>query len=210
MLFRKHGTATAHQRNSDVLRGLLHQPLAAAGGRRRQMELASRQRVLIVVAAADADQLVHLIVVRRDVLVPDGPGNLPSILFRPREVHIRIAQRNPAPHIRFSAASPHTHQVERIALVVGERLLFCVHVKLWRLQPGGAPRTVFPRFHMRPELCAIELRSCIHHQDVHALARQVPGSHTTRCAAADDQYVVNFGTLFDLHVKPDAPGVCSP
>ena len=51
-------------------------PHRGAGG--GMQELAARQRVRIVVAAADADQLLDLVVVRRDVLVVRSATGSPS------------------------------------------------------------------------------------------------------------------------------------
>ena len=74
------GAASRHERHADRrLAGLHHQPLGASQLRRRQEVLAARQRVGVVVAATDADQLIDLVVVRRDVAVADGPRDLPAV-----------------------------------------------------------------------------------------------------------------------------------
>ena len=93
---------------------LLQQPFAAAERGRRQMIAAAGQRILIVIAAADADQLIDFVVVRRDVLVADRPRDLPAVALRAREIEIGVAQRNAAPDIRLAAAAPHARQVERL------------------------------------------------------------------------------------------------
>ena len=88
------------------------------------MILAARQRILIVVAAAHADQLIDLVVVRRDVLVADGPRDLPAVAFGPVEIEIGVAQRDAAPDVGFAAAAPDAIQVERLAGRRFVRLLF--------------------------------------------------------------------------------------
>ena len=41
----------------------------------------ARQRVRIVIAATDADQLVHSVIVGSDIFVRYGPGNFPTVVF---------------------------------------------------------------------------------------------------------------------------------
>ena len=61
-------------------------PQRGAGGGCRNLLPGSESG--IVVAAADADQLFDLVVVRRDVRVGDRPGNLPAVALGRLEVHL--------------------------------------------------------------------------------------------------------------------------
>src|SRR5215471_15070463 len=106
-------TATGNDRNTHALCSFLQEHFAAAGARRRHVVSAAGQRVRIVIAATYADQLVHPVVVWRDVSVRNGPWNFPPVTFRPFEVQVRIAERNPAPHVGLPADSPNPPKVER-------------------------------------------------------------------------------------------------
>ena len=75
------------------------------GGGGRKYRLPGK-RILIVIAAADTDQLIDLIVVGRNVFVADGPRNLPAIAFRAGEIEIGVAQADAAPDVGFAAAIP--------------------------------------------------------------------------------------------------------
>ena len=75
---REDGAASGDDADADIARRFLQQAFAAAGRGRRKVVAAAGQRILIVIAAAHADQLIHLVVVGRDVFVADGPRESPS------------------------------------------------------------------------------------------------------------------------------------
>src|SRR5205085_10409693 len=79
VILRQHRAAPADDRDANSRGGFLQQDFAAARSRRRLVIAAPRQHVRIVVAAADADQLIDLVVIRRDVFVGDGPGDFPAV-----------------------------------------------------------------------------------------------------------------------------------
>ena len=112
--------------------------------RRRHEELAARQRVRVVVAAVDADQLIDLVVVRRDVLVFDGPGDLPAVLRGALEVEIGVAQADASPDVGLAAVSPHANQLEGLALRREVRLLLRVEEELRLLLAARLPLARFP------------------------------------------------------------------
>ncbi len=192
------GAAPGDDRDVGLGEALAQQHLAAPGRRRRHVELAARQRVRVVVAAADADQLVDLVVVRRDVLVFDGPGDLPAVLGRPLEVEVRVPQADAAPDVGLAAVPPHANELEGLALRREVGLFLRVEEELRRLLAARAPRARFPRPNVRPELAALELRARVEQQDVDALARQVPGGHAAGRAAADHDDRMDFSGAGDL------------
>src|SRR5204862_7786668 len=100
----------------DLVHALLEQPFAASWRRRRLQELAARQDLGIVGASAHANELLDAIVVRRQLRVRDRPRDFPAIALCRLEVHLRVAQADPAPDVRFATVSPHAGQVERTAL----------------------------------------------------------------------------------------------
>src|ERR1700690_1666938 len=82
--------APVHDRDPETRGRPLDDALAAARRGWRHVIAAPGQRVGVVVAAADADELVDLVVVRRDVLVADRPGDLPAVPLRPLEIHLGV------------------------------------------------------------------------------------------------------------------------
>src|SRR5207253_2768811 len=58
--------------------GAFHEAFAAAQAGRRLMEARAGQRVGVIIAAADADVLLHFVVVGRDVFVANRPRNFPA------------------------------------------------------------------------------------------------------------------------------------
>jgi hypothetical protein len=154
--------------------------------------LAAGKAILIVIAAADPDKLIHPIVIRFDIGIADRPGNLPPIALRACEIKIRVAERDAAPHVRFAAAAPHTSQLERLVC----RSL--VGLLIWiKINPGRTISTIdalvpFPRLHMCPELRPVESRSGVEHQHFYALARQIPCRHSAGRSTADDDHVMDF------------------
>ena len=175
-------------------RGLLQQPFTAARRGRRLHELAARERVRRVGAAADANQLFDPVVVRRDVGVSDRPRDLPAVALGPLEVHLGVAEADATPDVGLAAVTPDTNELEG---PIGGReigLLLDVEKELRRLLPAGGALTRFPWLNVGPELRAVEAVAGIEHQDLDALFRQVPGRHapeaplpmmTTGCTWAD-------------------------
>ena len=107
------GAAAGDDVDAQRLRAFLQQPLGAAG-RRRLQELAARQRLGVVVAAADADHLLDLVVVRRDVGVGDRPGiSQPSLAAALKSISDR--RRLTRPHTLVLPPRPHTRASGRSA-----------------------------------------------------------------------------------------------
>src|SRR5579864_2447770 len=165
------------------------------------MEAAAGKRILIVVAATDTDQLVYLVVIRGDVFVADGPGDLPAVAIGIGEIDIGIAQGDASPHVRLSAASPHADHVEGLILERGVRLLPGVQIKLRRTLAEFELVLHFPGFDVAPEFGAIELHSGIEQEHLDSFSSEVPGGHTAGGAAAYDHDVVHLGGSAYLHVR---------
>ena len=127
---RQNGSAAGNNGDADLLRGFLHQPFAAARGRGRQVKLAAGQRILIVIAAAYADQLIDLVVIRSDILVANRPRDFPPIPLGTGEVYVRVPQRYTPPNVGLAAASPNTHEIERVLRVRNVGLLFGIEIEL--------------------------------------------------------------------------------
>jgi hypothetical protein len=53
---------------------------------------ASGQRVLIIIATTYSDQLVHAIVIRSYIFIPDRPRNLPTVTLRAGKVDVGVPQ----------------------------------------------------------------------------------------------------------------------
>ena len=189
----------AHDRDVHLAERLLQQPLAAARRRRRQEELAPGQRVGIVGAAADANQLLDLVVVRRHVRVADRPGDLPAVFRGALEVEIGVAQAHAAPHVGLPAVPPDPNQLERLVGRREIRLLLRVEEELRRLLALRGALAPLPGLHVRPERAAIELGARVEHQHVDAFARQVPGGHAAGRAAANDDDGMDLARANDLH-----------
>src|SRR5262249_1886526 len=201
-------------RDTDLGRRLLQQPLAAARSRRRLVELAPGQGLAVVVPAAHADELVHLVVVGSDVLVRDRPGDLPAVLLRALEVEVGVAEAHAAPHVRLAAVSPDADELEVASVRREVRLLIRVEEERWRLLAAGLTLAGLPGGHVRPVLRAVELLAGVEQEDVEALAGEVPGGHAPGRAAADDDDGMDLRGLEDLHARsrrerrPDASGAC--
>ena len=106
------GAAACHDGRCRACERPLEQALAAARRRRRLQELAAGQRLGVVVAAADADELLDLVVVRRDVRVGDRPGDLPAVALGRLEVQLGVAQADASPDVGLAAVSPDARQLE--------------------------------------------------------------------------------------------------
>ena len=119
------------------------------------MIFASRERILVVIAAAHADQLVHLVVIRLDVLVTYGPRNLPSIALGSGEIDIRIAQGNAAPYVGFAAAAPHANQFERLFGWRFVRLFLVTQVEFGRMLSFVEPLGDLPWLYVGPNLARL-------------------------------------------------------
>ena len=176
-----------------------HQALAAARRRRRLQELAARQHFRVVRAAADANQLLHLVVVRRDLRVLDRPGDLPAVTLGGLEIHLRIAEAHPAPDIRLAAVPPDARERERAALGRHVGLFVGIEKELWRLLAARRALLRLPGLHVGPELRSIELVPGIEQQDVDALLGEIPGRHPAGGAAADDDDGMDSRGIDDLH-----------
>ncbi len=182
-----------------------HDAFGAARRRRRQEELAARQRVGVVVAAVDADQLVDLVVVRRDVLVGDRPGDLPAVARRPLEIEVAVAQADASPDVRLAAMPPHAGQRER-TVVSGEiRLFLGVEEEVEGLFAAGGALAPFPGLNVRPIFRSIEFRTGVEEQHGNALTRQVPGRHAAGGAAANHDDRMFDRLSDDLHESPLSP-----
>ena len=163
------------------------------------MVAAAGQRVLVVVAAAHADELIDFVVIRSQVLIADRPGDLPSVAIRAGEIEIGVAQGNAAPNVGLPAAAPDAHQVEGLSRrsAIGSGLQ--VDVELRRLLARGKFLGDLPRLDVTPELGSRELGAGVQHQDAQTLPRQVPGRHAAGRSGADDDDVVDFGAFGSLH-----------
>jgi len=138
---------------------------------------AARQRVRIVVTAANANELVDAVVVRSDVLVRNGPGNFPAITLRALEIQIGESQRDAAPNVGLAADSPNAPEIERF-FGRGEVGLFLgTQPERWWLLAALYPFPPFIRRDMSPKVFPVEMCARVQHQDSGTLVRQVPGSH---------------------------------
>ena len=156
------------------------------------MVAAARQGIEIVVAAADADELIDAVIVRCDVFITDGPGDFPAIAVGAREIEVGVTQRDTSPHVSLAATSPDADQVEGLPGQGVIRLLAGIEEELRRMLSGGKFARRFPGFDMAPELRAIELGASVQHEHVEALAREVPGGHSAGRARTDDDDIVDF------------------
>ena len=89
-------------------RGALHEVFAAAQRRGRKIVAAAGKSILIVVAAADSDELIDLVVVRRDVLVADRPRDFPTIAFRSGEIEVASSASSTRPQMLVLPPRPQT------------------------------------------------------------------------------------------------------
>jgi hypothetical protein len=197
---RLHGAANAHERHPQPLAGARQRDFGTAHLRRRQEVPAPRQRVVVIVAATHADQLIDLVVVGRHVGVVDGPGDVPAIDLAGPEVHLRVAQADASPHVGLAADAPHANQLE---VLIGGReigLFLRVEEELIRQLTARPTLARFGSAHVRPVLRAIELAARVEQQHVDALPREVPRRHATRRAGADDDDRVDLGGGLDEHV----------
>jgi len=94
---------------------------------------------------------------------------------------------------------PHTGQVEGTALGREIRLFLRVEKKLWRTVAARQPFLGVPGLDVGPVFRSIEFVAGVEEQHVDAVLRQVPCSHSARCAAADDDDGMDLGRADDLH-----------
>src|SRR5262249_2261628 len=135
------------------LERLLQEALAAPHCGRRHEVLAARQGIRVIVAAVDADELIDLVVVRRDVLVFDRPGDLPAVRVCALEVEIGVAEADAAPDVRLAAVAPDANELERLPLRREVRLVAPgVEEELRLLLSLGLSRARLPRPDVRPVL----------------------------------------------------------
>ena len=100
------GAAAGHYGDAELRHAALQQALATSRPRRRLEKLAPGKGVRVVSAATDADELLDLIVVGRDIGVRDRPRDLPAVALGRLEIHLRVAQAHATPHVRLAAVSP--------------------------------------------------------------------------------------------------------
>ena len=207
----ENGAAAGDDGDAGFLTGFLQQALATARRRRGQHVFAAGKRILIVEAAADADEFVHAIVIRSDVFIADGPGNLPSITCRTFKVNVGVTEGNAAPDVGFAAASPHADKLEG-SFGCGDVGLFVraeIEGRLGLATVGAG--NGLPGFDMGPIFGAVEGFARIEQQHVDALAGEVPGGHATGGAAADNDDVIDRIGLGGLHLLLHlGNGVCGP
>ena len=116
---------------------------------------AVRQMRNAFLRAADAEQRVDLVVIRRDVGIADRPVFAEAVLRLPLEIHLGEPQRHAAPHVRLAAKHARPHPgvrrargrvlllvddvVRRIAIArVGVDLLVLPPSLWWRRTAGRA------------------------------------------------------------------------
>ncbi len=80
------------------------------------------------------------------------------------------------------------------------RLFLRVEKEGWRRFAARLTLARLPRADVRPVFAPIELLPGIEHEDVDALLRQVPRSHSPGGSAADDDDRVDLGGVDDLHL----------
>ncbi len=196
---RQVGAPAGNDRDAERSGGTLQEPFAAAR-RRRGLEVpAAGQRIGVVCAAAHANHLFDTVVVGGDVVVRDGPRNLPSVTLRPLEVEGRVAQADAPPDVRLAAVAPDPHQIERPGLRRQVRLLLDVEEELGRMLAPCGPFARLPGLDVRPELAAIEPPAGIEEDDLDPVGREVPGGHPSGGAAADDDHRMDLRGPDDLH-----------
>ena len=205
----QHRAADRHARDAEALGRAGQDHLRAARPDRRQVIAAAGQRVRVVVAAGDADELLHPVVVRRDVRVADWPRDVPAVPLRAGEVEVGHPQADPPPDVGLAAPSPGAVELERPAFRRQVRLLARVEPEL--LRPVALLQTPvrLEGQHVRPRQAAVELPAGVEHQHADAVLDQGVGRHRAGSAAADDDDVVNLAALQDFHGghRPPAGGL---
>ena len=182
-------------RDAYALGRFLQQAFAAARRRRRKMEAAAGKRVEVVIAAADADELIDPVVVGRDVFVADGPGDLPAVPVGAGKVEVGVAERDASPDIGLAAASPDPNEVEGLSR---QRVVGCS--RLSRKNSGGcwpasSLRAASQGLTWLQNWARLNLVPGVQHEDVESLSGKVPGGHPAGCASADDDDVVRLPAL---------------
>ena len=196
------GAPDGHDGNAQALCGFSDEDLAATRRRHGHVVFASRQDVRAIVPSAHADELLYFVVIRRDVGVADGPRNAPAVALRGAEIDIRHPQADAAPDVGLAADAPDAHEVERLALRGQIGLLGFIEKKGRRLLAVSQTLIRFEGYGVRPKLGALEFAPGVEHEHFYALLRQVVGRHPAGSPAADDDDVVNFTALYDLHRRP--------
>ena len=196
----RHGLDRAtdpHERHLQPCAGARERDFAAPHLRRRQEVLAARQRVVVVVAAADPDQLIDLVVVRRDVAVVDRPRDVPAVTLTGTEIQLAVAQADASPDVGLAAEAPHPDQLEVAVLGCQPGLFLRVEHERRRLLAARATRPRVPRRHVRPELRPVELLAGIEQHHVDALAREVPRRHAAGGTGTDDDDGIDLRAWLD-------------
>ncbi len=192
VIARQDGAADGHDVDSGVFGRALHDVFATTQRRRRKKVAAAGKSIRIVVAAADSDELIDLVVVGCDVFVADRPGDFPTIAFGSGEIEIAVAQADAAPDIGFAAASPDARERKVLSERSDVGLLGGIENEGGRLLTGIQTLLPFPGFDVGPEFAALEFAAGIEHRDVYALAGEVPRGHAAGGAAADDNDVLGI------------------
>src|SRR5208283_3129490 len=107
IVFLRQNRAPPGDKSHSGLGGRTPQQLfAAARRRRRQVKAAARQPGIVVWASANPHELIHLVVIRRQVPIADGPRDSPTIALRFGQVEIGITERHAAPYVGFPSPAP--------------------------------------------------------------------------------------------------------
>src|SRR5215213_2532059 len=178
----------------------LEQRLSAPEVRRGQMILAARKHIGVVVSAANAYKLLYPVVVRSDIFIADGPGDLPSVSLGGFEIQIGISEAHPAPYIRLAACSPHPDEIERPVRGTHVRLLLRIQEEVRGALAFTNSLTVLIGKNVRPEIAFIEPLARVEQQYPYPFAREVPCGHASGCARADHDDIVCPGPSDYLHV----------
>ena len=204
------GAANGHARDAEALGRAGQDHLRAAGPDRRQVIAAAGQRIRVVVAAGDADELLDAVVVRGDVRVADRPRDVPAVPLRAGEVEVRHPQADAAPDVRLAAPAPGAVEVERPSCGRQVGLLARVEPELLRPVALLQPAVRLERQHVRPRQAAVELPAGVEHQHAHAVLDQGVCRHRAGRAAADDDDVVRLAALQDFHDATGRPRAGCP
>src|SRR5262249_48629145 len=125
--------------------------------------------------------------------------DVPSITLGRFEVEVGITQAHPPPNVSLAADPPYSHQREW--LVCGSDIWLFSRAEKERGRPLAIMHALAPFIgpHVRPELIPVESFPGVQHQNLDALASQVPGRHPARSARSDDNDIVLFGLFYNLH-----------
>ena len=191
--------------------------LFAAVQLHRGQEVSIRQVWQAVSRAADADELLGFVVVRRELLIADRPVVAEPVVRCGFEIEIRESVRHPAPVKRFTADDSCPHPEERLARLGGVWVFGVFDVELAAELAGGRLHPlvlVFPtrsaeaaihrfvRPAMRAEIAfGIHGRAGFEDEHFHAALGEFLRGHAAGSSRADDDCVVDLL----LRHRPSAP-----